>query len=175
MKRKNAEGVGDYDYAFSPVPAASGFRTMLSSATQLDMFTDDHVDISQAFVQGEVLSGDGHNGKVYISAPPGHEEDPLDVYRLLKPLCEMPSAARAWHTTMSAFFQREGCETVGFEKSMWQVTIDGHHILGYVHAFVYPAKPTNCVLANDDRPYVLPHINLYLSTRHEWPHHFAPL
>ena len=48
MKRKGADGVGDYDHAFSPVPAAGGFRTILSLATQLDMFTD-HVDISQAF------------------------------------------------------------------------------------------------------------------------------
>ena len=30
MKRKGADGVGDYDDAFSPVPAASGFRTILS-------------------------------------------------------------------------------------------------------------------------------------------------
>ena len=115
MKRKNAEGVGDYDDAFSPVPAASSFRTILSLATQLDMFTD-YVDISQAFVQRELLPGDsdGHNGKIYISAPPGYEEDPLFVYRPLKPLYGMPSAARAWHTTMSAFLQREGCETVDF-------------------------------------------------------------
>ena len=74
MKRKGADGVGDYDDAFSPVPTASGFRTILSLATQLDMFTD-HVDISQAFVQGELLPGDGHNGNVYISSPPGYEED----------------------------------------------------------------------------------------------------
>jgi len=50
MKQKNADGVGDYDDAFSPVPAASNFQTILSLATQLDMFTD-HVDISKAFVQ----------------------------------------------------------------------------------------------------------------------------
>ena len=81
------------------------------------MFTD-HVDISQAFVQGELLPGDDHNGKVYISSPLGYDEDPLYVYRLLKPLYGMPSAARAWHTTMSAFLAKEGCATVGFEKSM---------------------------------------------------------
>jgi len=80
MRRKGADGVGDYDDAFSPVPAASGFRTILSLATQQNMFTD-HVDISQAFVQGELLPGDGHNGKVYISSPPGYDEDPLYVYR----------------------------------------------------------------------------------------------
>jgi len=34
---------------------------------------------------------------------------------------------------MSAFLQREGCETVGFEKSMWKVTIDGHRILLGAH------------------------------------------
>ena len=132
MKRKGKDGVGDYDDAFSPVPAASGFRTILSLATQLDMFTD-HVDISQAFVQGDLLPGDGHNGNVYISSPPGYEEDSRYVYRLLKPLYGMPSAARAWHTTMSAFLQREGCETVGFEKSMWRVVIDGHQILLGAH------------------------------------------
>jgi len=46
MKWQNTDGVGDYDNAFSPVPAASGFRTILRLATQLDMFTD-YVDISQ--------------------------------------------------------------------------------------------------------------------------------
>jgi len=51
----------------------------------------DHVEISQAFVQGKLLPGDGHNGNVYISAPPGYEEDPLNVYYLLKPLYGMPS------------------------------------------------------------------------------------
>ncbi len=42
---------------------------------QHNMFMD-HVDISQAFCQGDLLPGDGHNGKVYISAPPGYPEDP---------------------------------------------------------------------------------------------------
>jgi len=117
MRRKGEDGVGDYDDAFIPVPAASGFRTILSLATQQNMYTD-HVDISQAFVQGELLPGDGHNGKVYNSSPPGYDEDPLYVYRLLKPLYGMPSAARAWHTIMSAFLAKEGCATVRFEKSM---------------------------------------------------------
>ena len=45
MKRKGADGVDDHDDAFSPVPAASGFRTILSLATQLDIFID-HVDVS---------------------------------------------------------------------------------------------------------------------------------
>jgi len=94
MKRKGADGVSDCDDAFSPVPAASGFRTILSLVTQLDMFTD-HVDFFQAFVQGEVLPGDGHNGNVYISSPPGYDEDSRYIHRLLKPLYGMPSAARA--------------------------------------------------------------------------------
>jgi len=64
---------------------------------------------------------------------PSHNEDPLYVYRLLKPLYSMPSAVRAWHTTMSAFLSKEGCATVGFEKSMWTVTIDGTRILLGTH------------------------------------------
>jgi predicted heme/steroid binding protein len=35
----------------------------------------DHVDISHAFTQGELLDGDGQNGKVYISASPGYPEE----------------------------------------------------------------------------------------------------
>jgi len=43
------------------------------------MFTD-HIDISEAFVQGELLPGDGHNVNVCISLP-GCEKDHLNVYR----------------------------------------------------------------------------------------------
>ena len=68
MHRKDLNGVGDYDDAFSLVPHASGFRTILSLATAFNMHID-HVDISQAFVPGELLPGDGYNGKIYISAP----------------------------------------------------------------------------------------------------------
>ena len=53
------------------------------------------------FLQGDLL--DGHNGKVYISPPPGFTEDDGYVYQLRPPLYGMPSAARAWHTTMSAY------------------------------------------------------------------------
>jgi len=70
MRRKGEDGVGNFYDAFSPVLAASEFRTILSLATQQNMYTD-HVVISQAFVQGEILPGDGHNGKVYISLQPG--------------------------------------------------------------------------------------------------------
>ena len=70
MKKKDASGSGgDFEDSFSSVTHVSGLRLMLALATQHNMFTD-HVDISQAFVQGDLLTGDDHNGKVYISAPP---------------------------------------------------------------------------------------------------------
>ncbi len=62
---------------------------MLALATQHNMFTD-HVNISQAFVQGDLLPGDVHNGKVYISAPQGYPEDPEICYLLQKPLYVYP-------------------------------------------------------------------------------------
>jgi len=62
---------------------------------------------SQAFVQGELLPRDGRNGKVYMFSPPGYDETPLCVHCLINPFCGMPSAARAWHTTMSAFLAKE--------------------------------------------------------------------
>ena len=117
MRRKGEDSICNYNDACSPVSAANGFHTILSLATQQNMFTD-HVDIPQAFVLSELLPRDSHNGKVYIFSPPGYDENPLYVYCLHKPLYGMPSAARAWHTTMSAFLAKEGCATVGFEKSM---------------------------------------------------------
>jgi hypothetical protein len=68
MKKKDASGSGDFENTFSSVPYTNGLRLMLALATQHNMFTD-HVDISQVFVQGDLLPGDGYNGKVYISAP----------------------------------------------------------------------------------------------------------
>ena len=117
MHRKDEHGSGHFENAFSPVPHASGFRMMLALATQNNVHCD-HVDISQAFVQGDLLPGDGYDGKVHVSAPPGHHEDPNYVYQLRRPPYGMPSAARAWHHTMSAYFKSQGCTLVGFERSM---------------------------------------------------------
>ena len=144
MRKRDANGVGDFDDAFSPVPHASGFRLILSLATALNMFTD-HVDISQAFTQGELLPGDGYMGKVYVSPPPGYETDPDTVWLLQKPLYGMPSAARAWHKTMSAFLHREGCVTAGFEKSMWTLDLNGHRIILAAHI-------DDFIIACADRP-----------------------
>jgi len=112
MRRKGEDDVGKYDVAFSLVPAASRFRTILSLATLTqfsDMFTD-HVENSQAFVQGGLPLGDSHNlnGKVYMSPPPGCDKDPHHAYRLLKPLYGMPSVARAWHTYYIERLARKG-------------------------------------------------------------------
>jgi hypothetical protein len=41
----------------------------------------------------------------------------------------MPSAARPWHHTMSAYLKSQGCKLVGFERSMWTVVKEGHVIL----------------------------------------------
>jgi len=45
MRRKGEYGVGVHDDAFSPVLAASRFRTILSLATQQNMFIY-HIDVS---------------------------------------------------------------------------------------------------------------------------------
>ena len=145
MRLKDDTGKGDYTDAFSPVPHASGLRILLAIATENDMFTD-HVDISQAFTQGDLQPGDGYMGNLYISAPPGYPEDPEYCYRLLKPLYGMPSAARAWFQTMSTFLKQEGCSKVGYEESMWKTTVNGHDILLAAHIddflLVYRDRPT---------------------------------
>jgi hypothetical protein len=39
--------------------------------------------------------------------PPGFDEDPNYVYQLRLPLYGMPSAARAWHHTMSSYLKSQ--------------------------------------------------------------------
>jgi hypothetical protein len=79
------------------------------------------------------LPGDGYNGKVYISPSPGFTEDDGYVYQRRRPLYGMPSAARAWHTTTSPYLKSQGCALVGFERSMWCITIQGHTIFIAAH------------------------------------------
>ena len=66
MKKKDENDVGDFETTFNSVPHASSLRLLLVITTQRNMYID-HVDISQSFTQGELLDGDGQNGKVYIS------------------------------------------------------------------------------------------------------------
>ena len=118
----------DYADAFSPVPHASGFRTLVALAAANDMEMD-QIDISQAFLQGDLLPGDGRRGRVFIAPPPGHPEEEGIVWQLLKPLYGMPQSARCWHLTMSNWLKNEGFNTVGYEKSMWCKEENGHKIL----------------------------------------------
>ena len=118
----------DYADAFSPVPHASGFRTLVALAAANDMEMD-QVDISQAFIQGDLLPGDGRRGRVFIAPPPGYPEDDDIVWQLQKPLYGMPQSARCWHLTMSKWLRKQGFHTVGYEKSMWCKSENGHKIL----------------------------------------------
>ena len=68
MRRKDDTGVGDFEDAFSPVPHAIGFRTILSLATQHHVLCD-HVDISQAFClsSAKLRSTDSVNPRAVVS------------------------------------------------------------------------------------------------------------
>lgn len=146
MRLMDDTGKGDFTDAFSPVLHASGLRILLAIAPENDMFTD-HVDISQAFTQGELQPDDGYLGNLYISAPPGFPEDPAYCYRLRKPFYGMPSADRAWFQTMSTFLKPEDCTKVGYEESMWKTPElhCGHDILLATHI-------DDFIIACRDRP-----------------------
>ena len=91
---------------------------MLALATAEDMLID-HVDISQAFFQGDMLGAQVFEGNVYIPPPPGYGEDEKCVNCLCASLYGACTSSRAWHKTMSAFVEQQGFKTVGFENSVW--------------------------------------------------------
>lgn len=62
-----------------------------------------------------MLVGEGFEGEVYITPPPGHGEDNKYVYRLLRSLYDTCTSSRAWHKTISAFMEKQGFKTVSFE------------------------------------------------------------
>jgi len=104
----------DCDHSYLPVLHASGFRTVLALATAEDMLIN-HVDISQAFLQGNLLKDKGFEGDVFISPPPSAKY----VYHLCAPLYGACTSSRTWHKTMSTLLEQQGFKTVGFEKSTW--------------------------------------------------------
>jgi len=67
---------GDFKDAFSPVPHLSGVRCCMSVATGMK-WKAVGVDLTQGFIQAE-LPKDGK--PIYISPPPGHNEEPGVVY-----------------------------------------------------------------------------------------------
>ena len=122
MKRKGADGVGDYDDAFSPMPV-SILILPPNSMCLLIMLT-----FIRSLYKVNCYPGTVTNEKAIFALYRVMKRILRYIYRLLKPLYGILSDDRAWHTMMSAFVEREGCEPVGFEKSMWRVVIDGHRI-----------------------------------------------
>ena len=119
----------DFEQSFSPVPHAWSFRTMLSITTASDMFIE-QIDISQAFVQADLIDGDQI---MYMRPPPGYDEDPAYVYRLNVPLYGGKTGSRSWYLTMSRFMKSQGFVTVGFEKSLWYKEEQGRRLLVGAH------------------------------------------
>jgi len=136
MKRKNADGVGDYDDYFTPYQLQAVFRPSSDWPHLVTTWhVTDHVDISQAFTQGELLPDDGQWQCVLICPTWlwGRSSHRVSPCKTLIRNAISSSWQHAWYTTMNAFLQREGYKTVGFEKSMRKVTIDGHHVLLCAH------------------------------------------
>ena len=121
---------GDFKDAFSPVPHLSGVRCCMSVATGMK-WKAVGVDLTQGFIQAE-LPKDGK--PIYISPPPGHDEEPGVVYQVLKPLYGMPHSGRCLHVTWSNWLEEQGFQKAGYEGSMWsRKDKDGDTILVATH------------------------------------------
>jgi hypothetical protein len=69
---------------------------------------------------------------------------PSDGYQVRRPLYGIPSAARTWHHTMSAYLKSQEYTLVGFERYMWTVVKEGHVIL-------ITAQIDDFIISCDDR------------------------
>jgi hypothetical protein len=136
----------------------------------------DHVDISQAFTQGELLDGDEQIGNAYIST--GYASDNEYYYLLKRPLYGMPSAARAWFTTVSEFLKTEACTKFGYVECMCQEQQNGHTIILKAHiddfVIAYADRTTLDKFVNTARPgLTLPYSELSKYAQCPQPSHIA--
>ena len=90
-------------------PHASGVRTIMSIATEQDW---DAVacDLTQGFIQADLPKGEK---TIYISPPPGVEENSDVVYEVMRPLYGMPHSGRCLHVTWSNWLKEQGFYKVG--------------------------------------------------------------
>ena len=120
---------GDFDNAFSPVPHLAGIRAVMSTATAQGWGARS-VDFKQGFIQSDLPKG---AKPIYISPPPGVQEEEGIVYQVLRPLYGMPHSGRCLHVTWSNWLKSEGFTKVGYEGSMWAKKHEGDHILIATH------------------------------------------
>eukprot|EP00961_Rhodomonas_salina_P230358 3113161-Rhodomonas_salina.5 len=94
----------DYEESFAPVPHSTISRVMMAL---------------RSFKLTRSLD-EGVNGHVFVTPPPGCEEDEQGVvYECLRPLYRIPSSAKALFETLDNWFREKGFESVGFEDSVW--------------------------------------------------------
>jgi hypothetical protein len=96
------------------------------------------IHVKAAWITGEKLEIEGlTRRKCWVRAHGStlttQDDDHNYVYQLHRPLYGMPSAARAWHHTMSSYLKSQRCTLVGFQQSMWTVVKEGHVILITAH------------------------------------------
>ena len=122
---KMEEG-SDYDDAFAPVPRSTAHCILMSLAAANDMQLHS-MDITQAFIQACWAALPEKIATVYISPPPGYNEEPGTVYEVIKPLYGIPASARALHYTLAKWFKSRGFIQHGFKESIWIREADDNH------------------------------------------------
>ncbi|XP_051132654.1 retrovirus-related Pol polyprotein from transposon TNT 1-94 [Andrographis paniculata] len=101
----------DYEETFSPVAHFDTVRILLALAAQ-QQWKIYQFDVKSAFLNGDLQE------EVYVSQPPGFENNEEKVLRLHKAFYGLKQAPRAWYNKIADFLQK-----VGFEKSPNEPTL----------------------------------------------------
>ena len=93
----------DYDETFAPVLHFNTFRTILSIATEKNLFMT-QMDVSTAFLNGEL------NEEIYMTQPEGYIDNthPEYVCKLKKSLYGLKQAPRMWNKRINDFLLKCG-------------------------------------------------------------------
>ncbi|GKD54972.1 putative ribonuclease H-like domain-containing protein, partial [Tanacetum coccineum] len=110
---KKEEGI-DYDEVFAPVATIEAIRLFLAFASYMG-FTVYQIDVKSAFLYGTIKE------EVYVHQPPGFVDQahPNKVYKVIKALCGLHQALRAWYETLSSFLMENGFRRGTKDKTLF--------------------------------------------------------
>lgn len=112
----------DYNYTFAPVVRHSTLRLLFSIAVQRDMDID-HIDVSTAFLNGELEE------TIYMEQHVGYEKDVEKVCLLKKGIYGLKQASRSWNMKVNNLLTSIGYKRSKCENCVYVLKKDGKLVI----------------------------------------------
>nr|GEV13368.1 putative ribonuclease H-like domain-containing protein [Tanacetum cinerariifolium] len=180
---RQEEGI-DYDEVFAPVARIEAIKIFLAFASYMG-FIVYQMDVKSAFLYGKI------DEEVYVSQPLSFIDPkfPKKVYKVVKALCGLHQAPRAWYATLSTFLVQSGYRRGLIDKTLF-IKKDKKDIMPVKHKedgifisqdkyvaeilkkFDFMSAKTASTLIETKKPLVTPKTSHLHAVKRTFRHHF---